>query len=130
MNIHDALKSIENNKAEYFKYKFPDLRFDQSRPLKSEEDFLKLVERKTINPFLKWEKTQEYKNLVILYLETKVADDLLDIYSVTSEKARQGEEKSVRLFLAITKEITNSAQIASKSFDVDDSDNDDDLLLD
>ena len=130
MNIHDALKSIENNKAEYFKYKFPDLRFDQSRPLKSEEDFLRLVERKTINPFLKWEKTSEYKNLVILYLETKVADDLLNIYNVTSEKAQQGEEKSVRLFLAISKEITNSAQIASKSFDVDDSDDDDDLLLD
>ena len=130
MNIHDALKSIENNKAEYFKYKFPDLRFDQSRPLKSEEDFLRLVERKTINPFLKWEKTSEYKNLVILYLETKVADDLLNIYNVTSEKAQQGEEKSVRLFLAISKEITNSAQTASKSFDVDDSDDDDDLLLD
>jgi len=52
MSVYEALKTIDPKRALYFQYKFPELRYDQSKPLKTEEDFLRLVERKTINPFL------------------------------------------------------------------------------
>ncbi|MGE6259210.1 hypothetical protein ACQKCU_15110 [Heyndrickxia sporothermodurans] len=134
MNIHEALKNTRPKFAEYFKYKFPDLRFDQTKPLKNEEDFLKLVDRKSMNPFYRWEKTQEYKNLLTLYLDTKIADDLEKIYSVVSSKAIDGDEKAVRLFLTLQKDIQSSAKLAAETFEkvIDDEDEqeDDDLVLD
>lgn len=117
MNIYEALKKIDWKKAEYFKYKFPELRYDQSRPLKSEEDFLRLVGRKTMNAFTNWEKTNEYKNLVQLYLNTKVADDFQKVYEVVSSKAIEGDEKAVRLFLILQKEIQQNAKLAAKTFE-------------
>lgn len=129
MNIHEALKSIDSKKAEYFKYLYPDLRYDQSKPIKNENDFLRLVERRTINSFLKWQKSQEYKNLLMLYLDTKVADDFEEIYKIVVDKAKQGDDKSVRLFVQLQKDIQQNAKLAAKTFGVieDDVENDEDL---
>lgn len=132
MNIHEALKSINWQKAEYFKYKFPELRYDQSKPLKSEEDFLRLVDRKSMNPFTKWEKTNEYKNLIQLYLNTKIADDMEKVYEVVSSKAIKGDDKAVRLFISLQKEIQSNAKLAAKTFksNEDEVEEEDDLILD
>lgn len=132
MNIHEALKSIDWQKAEYFKYKFPELRYDQSKPLKSEEDFLRLVNRKSMNPFTKWEKSNEYKNLVQLYLDTKIADDMQEVYQIVSEKAKSGDDKAVRLFLTLQREIQDNAKLAAKTFQSNDEEieEEDDLILD
>lgn len=133
MNIHEALKQIDSQFAEYFRYKFPDVRYFQDRPIKSEKEFLKTVNRKSMNPFLKWEKTDEYKALLMLYLNTKVADDFEDIYNIVSEKAKSGDEKAIKIFLQLQKEIRNNAKIASKLFEQvedDEEENDDDLDLD
>lgn len=133
MNIHEALKNTEWRFAEYFKYKFPDLRYDQSKPLKSEEDFLRAVDRKSMNPFHKWERSQEYKNLLTLYLDTKIANDMQKVYEVVSSKAIEGDEKAVRLFLTLQKDIQSNAKLAAKTFEkVEDEEvqEDDDLVLD
>jgi len=131
MNIYEALKNTEWRFAEYFKYKFPDLRYDQSRPLKTEQDFLKLVARKSMNPFLNWEKTQEYKNLLMLYLDTKIADDFQEVYSIVSNKAKQGDEKSIKLFLQLQKEVSSMAKLSAKTFEsIEDETEDDELELD
>lgn len=68
VTLHEALKQISWDKAEYFKWKYPDARFDQRLPIKTEEEFLRVVSKKTINTYLRWEKTQEYKALVALYV--------------------------------------------------------------
>lgn len=114
MNITEALSKIAPDKAEYFKYKFPDTRYDQSRPQRTEEEFLKLVERKTIHAYKRWEKTDEYKALVALYLQSKTANDLHEIYQVVSDKAKTGDEKSVKLFLQLSKEVTEHSKQALK----------------
>lgn len=124
-NLEDALKSINWMKAAYFRYKFPELRYDQSRPLKSEEEFLRFVNRKSVNSFVHWEKSQEYKNLIQLYLDTKIADDLQEIYEIVTENAKKGDDKSVRLFLSMQKDIQSNAKLASKTFKVKDEENDD-----
>ncbi|MFY0802152.1 hypothetical protein [Peribacillus frigoritolerans] len=133
MSIFEALKTIDPKKAEYFKFKFPDLRYDQSKPLKTEDDFLRLVERKTINPFLKWEKSPEYKNLIQLYLDTKIADDYKEIYKVVAENAKKGDEKAIRLFLTLQVDIQKNSKVAAKSFEDEDEAEvveDDGLVLD
>ncbi|SDC80780.1 hypothetical protein SAMN05421663_104168 [Terribacillus halophilus] len=123
MTIYDALKTINWQKAEYFKFKFPDLRFDQSKPLKSEDDFMKTVNRKSMNAFTKWEKTSEYKYLIQLYLDTKIADDYEEIYKIVAEKAKGGEEKSIRLFLTLQKDIQQNSKMAAKSLEQSEDDN-------
>lgn len=131
MNIHDALKQINWMKAEYFKYKFPELRYDQSRPLKTEQDFLNLVNRKSMNPFTKWEKSQEYKYLMQLYLDTKISDDYQTIYNIVAEKAREGDEKSIKLFLTLQKDIQQNSKMAAKMIKKsDDEEENDDSGLD
>jgi hypothetical protein len=113
MNIYDALKQTESKKAEYFKWKH-DLRFNRTLPKKSEEEFLKQVERKTMNGFIKWEKTQEYKALLLLMLGTQTANDLNEVYQAVLEKAKQGED--VNNFIKLHKEINESAKLATEIF--------------
>lgn len=134
MNIYEALKSVDEKKAEYFKYLHPELRFDHSKPLKSEEDFLRLVDRKSMAAFHRWEKSHEYKHLIILYLDYKVNQDYEKIYNIVSETALKGDEKSIRLFITLQKDIQQNAKLASKTFtvveDEEETEDDDGLVLD
>lgn len=130
MDIYDALKQTDYRFREYFKYLHPDLRFDQTKPLKTEEEFLRSVNRKSMAPFHRWEKSAEYKNLLILYLDYKVNDDFEQIYNIVTEKAKQGDEKAIKLFLTLQKDIQNMAQSIKKSFFVEKENEEDDLDLD
>jgi hypothetical protein len=111
MNIYEALKKLPLRKREYFKWKF-NLRYDQRLPKKSPEEFLKYLELKTFNSLLEWEKTEEYRNLLAIYLNTRFDHDLEEIYSSLSDKAKQGDEKSIRLLLQLGKEIKQYAKEA------------------
>jgi len=131
MNISQALKQISWDRAEYFKYKFPESKFDKTLPQKTEEEFLSTVGKKTMNPYYRWEKTSEYKALVSILLQSRVADDLQDIYNAVSDNARTGDEKAVKLFLQLTKEIDNLAKSAQAVVDNEkgNKEEDDDLIL-
>ncbi|MFE4525639.1 hypothetical protein ACFRCQ_26620 [Cytobacillus firmus] len=131
MNIYEALKQTEGKKRAYFEWKH-DIRFVQDSPKKSEDDFLKTVGLKTLNGFIRWEKSQEYKNLVLLLLDSKVANDYDVIYKNIVDKAKDGDEKFIRLFLSIQKDIQQNAKLAAKTFNVveEESDEDNDLVLD
>lgn len=131
MNIHDALRSIAWDRREYFQYKFPDVRFDLSKPLKTEAEFLKVVAKKTMNPYTRWEKSEEYKSLVALMLQGKTADDLQQIYEVVTNNAKKGDDKAVKLFLQLTKEIDSYTKLALKNMSApEDDEEEDDLILD
>lgn len=128
MNIYEALKQTDFRFAEYFRYLHPDLRFDQSKPVKSEQEFLKTVSRKSMSPFYRWEKSNEYKNLLMLYLEYKVNDDYEQIYNIVSDKAKQGDEKAIKIFLTLQKDIQSMANFIKKTFnDIEDVEEEDDL---
>lgn len=130
MDIYDALKQTDYRFREYFKYLHPDLRFDQTKPLKTEEEFLRSVNRKSMAPFHRWEKSAEYKNLLILYLDYKVNDDYEQIYNIVTEKAKQGDEKAIKLFLTLQKDIQSMAKSIKKSFVVEKQSEEDDHELD
>lgn len=115
MNITEALASVPFDKAEYFKWKFPDARFDKSQAQRTQEEFLEFVNKKTMNTYFRWEKTDEYKALVAFYLQSKTANDLQEIYEVVTINAKTGDEKAVKLFLQLNKEIADHAKMALKS---------------
>lgn len=115
MNIYEALKQVPYLNSEYFKWKH-NIRFDRTLPQKSEEEFLKYINRKTLNGYIKWERTNEYKQLLTIYLDSLIANDLDEIYKVVREKALTGDPQSVKLFLQIQKDISSAAKTSGKAF--------------
>ncbi|MGE7219639.1 hypothetical protein ACQKJC_24695 [Priestia koreensis] len=127
MNIYEALKPIDWKKAEYFKWKH-DIRFKQNAPKKSEEDFLNYVNRKSLNGFIKWEKTDEYKALLLLYLSDRTTSDLHEVYEKALEKAKEGE--GINDFMKLMKEIKLAATQISPLMKQDEPEEDDELFVD
>ncbi|MGE7217153.1 hypothetical protein ACQKJC_11685 [Priestia koreensis] len=128
MNIYEALEQLPNEKKMYFTWKH-DLRFKRNEPRKTKENFLKEVNRKTLDGFVKWERTTEYKNLLTLLLESKIANDLEEIYSIVSKKAREGDEKSITLFFKLQKEIQLNAKLITQSMESSEVEEDDELEI-
>ncbi|UOR12186.1 hypothetical protein [Halobacillus amylolyticus] len=128
MNIYEALESVQFEKREYFKWKH-DIRYQQERGQKSEERFLAYVQRRTLNSFYQWEKTPEYKHLLMLLLEWRSTQDFEQIYEVVSKKAKDGDDKAVKLFLSLQKEINTNAKAVKALFEnVDDEKEEEDDL--
>lgn len=116
MNIYNALKNVGDwRKREYFKWKH-DIRYDQRLEKKTDEEFVKFIGRKTLNPYIAWERSAEYKGLLAIYLDSRMANDLEKIYSVVSAKAKEGDANCVKLFLSLHKEIQQHAKVANRTF--------------
>lgn len=128
MTFREAYRKCTKENREYFKYKYPEVRFDKSKPPKTEEELLKATNRKTMNGFLEWEKTQEYQTLVALYLQTKVMNDIEKIYDVVREKALDGDDKAITTFLKLNKEINLIIKVSAELTSVED-DEDDGLIM-
>ncbi|GIQ66817.1 hypothetical protein PACILC2_53850 [Paenibacillus cisolokensis] len=128
MNIYEALRQVPHKKRLYFCWKHG-INWDQTKPSKTEEEFLKSIGNQTLNGFLKWEKTEDYRRLTAIYLDMRFDNDLEEIYESLSKKAREGDEKSIKLLLQLGKDIKEYAKDAAKEFEAADDDEDDDLQL-
>ena len=128
MTLKEALSKLSFENREYFKYKFPDVRYDKRKAPKTEEELLKATYRKTMNGFYDWEKSPEYANLVALYLQSKMINDIHKIYEVVREKALTGEEKQIKLLLTLNKEI-NSMVKAGRDLIEEEIQDDDGLMI-
>ncbi|WP_051870815.1 hypothetical protein [Geobacillus vulcani] len=106
MNIHKALSKLEWRKRAYFMRKFQ-IRSPKNEHIlnMTDEEFLKWANRKSMIVFRNWEQTDEYFELYILYMKGKMQRDLETIYDVVCEKAKQGDEKAVKLFLQLHSEV-------------------------
>ncbi|MEK4165598.1 hypothetical protein NST18_03610 [Anoxybacillus sp. FSL W8-0104] len=107
MNIHQALSKLDWRKRAYFMRKFQ-IRSPKNEHIlsMSDEEFLKWADRKSMIVFQNWEQTDEYFEIYMLYMKGKMQRDLETVYDVVSEKAKQGDEKAVKLFLQLHKDMT------------------------
>lgn len=77
-----------------------------------------------------WEKSDEYARLVNIMLKERMSGDFLEIYNSVSEKAKQGDEKAIKTFLMLQKEIKNNLKFYEKNLTTNNEiDEDDDLIL-
>ena len=106
MDIYEGLKQVSWKKRIYFIWRH-DLQYDQSAEKHTEESLIKVLRVKTLNEYTKWERTPEYLGLLNLFLETKFANDLEQIYITTQQKAIEGDEKAIKLLLDIQKQISS-----------------------
>lgn len=116
LDFVDVYKNLDIEKKFYLRYKFPHIRYQQQREPLTEQGFLRLVQRKTLNAFIEWEKTAEYKAIVTLILQAQIGNDLYEIFQVVRDKALTGDDKAVKLYLQLQKEISNYAKQAQVIF--------------
>lgn len=127
-NIYEALKTVPQKKKLYFLWKH-NLSFDQTKAPKSEDEFLQTTGHSSLNTFIRWERSEEYRNLLAILLNTRFDADLEQIYDSLAVKAKEGDDKSIKLLLAIGKDIKNYAKDAAKQFSKDEEAEDDDLEM-
>ncbi|SFA52381.1 hypothetical protein SAMN05216169_103225 [Anoxybacillus pushchinoensis] len=104
--IHKALEKIDWRKRAYFMRKFQIRTAKNAHILNmTDEEFLQWADRRSFTVFHNWEQTDEYFELYMLYMKGKMQRDLETVYDIVSEKAKQGDEKAVRMFLQIHKDM-------------------------
>lgn len=113
MTIHDFIKTLPYKKAQYVRYYF-NLWFDNEKQI-TEEEFLKTVQLATMNTFNRYRKSEQWKHIVILVLESKTYNDLLAMYNAVSVKARQGDSKSIDTLLKLQRQIDLYKESSLKS---------------
>ena len=121
MTLEEALKKVQYKKRAYFRFKFGLRYFESNKTIDTEEEFLKHIKRKSIQPFIRWENSEQYIKLVAIYLQGRTANDLLEIYNSITEKAKKGDSKAVDSFLKLQNQIKQIAK-GSISNDVDEGD--------
>lgn len=104
MDIYEALKTLSPKKRTYAIWRF-DLEYDKTKEKNSVERMCEILGTKTLSEYIKWENSIEFMELMNLYLQTKFANDLEEVYSVTVDKAKEGDVQSVKLMLQLMKEI-------------------------
>ncbi|KYD26209.1 hypothetical protein [Geobacillus sp. B4113_201601] len=114
--IHKALEKVDWRKRAYFMRKFQ-IRTPKNAHIlaMTDEEFLKWADRRTFTTFHNWEQTDEYFELYLIYMRGKMQRDLEAIYDVVSEKAKQGDEKAVKLFLQLHKDMTQLQKEMNRS---------------
>ncbi|WP_339280950.1 hypothetical protein [Lysinibacillus sp. FSL P2-0066] len=112
MNIYEALNTVSWKKKEYFLWKH-NLSVLREVPL-TEEEICNKIKSKSLSYMKKWEKTEEYHNLVNIMIESQAGKDLEDIYAVVKEKALTGDEKSIKLLLGLQKQVQAYNKQANK----------------
>jgi hypothetical protein len=98
----------------------------------TDEEFLQWADRRSFTVFHNWEQTDEYFELYMIYMRNKMQRDLETVYDVVSDRAKQGDEKAVKLFLQLHKDM-NQLQKAmnrtNKTKQEEVQEDDDDLVL-
>lgn len=133
MTIEEMLKQLPYKKGLYIKYKF-NLWFGREQPL-AEKDFLRMVDLKSLNTFIRWERTAEFKHVTSIVLGAKQAEDLILIYNLCKKKvenSKSPEPKDIDMLLKLNKEINlhkKEAESYFKSNSTDQQEEHDDLEL-
>lgn len=101
MELKEALKQLPYKKQFYFRWKN---NYNMRNP-KTEEEALKQLAVKDLYVFEQWESSSEYQLLMNMLIQSRIGQDLQVIYESTSEKAKQGDEKAIKVLFEIQKQI-------------------------
>lgn len=114
MTLDQQLARTPLKYKRYFRWKFKLAvrgREYNDRPL---EEIMKIDSVKSKQTYLAWEKTDDYKHLVDLYILSHAANDLLEIYNVVLDKAKKGDSKAVDTVIKLQKSIAQNIKESSQ----------------
>jgi len=135
--LNQALKQYWKNTTNYPKYVYFMWRNGLSNSNRNFADFTEqdIIEKyckgsmKKYGNLKQWENTEEYAELMNLLLLEKSNKDFVEIYNVVSEKAKQGDDKAVKTFLALQSELKKSVKNKKLNKQETEEQEDDDLVL-
>lgn len=118
--LRKKLTKIPLKKRLYFEYLYPDLRFVSDNEPLTKERLMKRCNVKTLDTFKAWERTEQFQQLKAMYYQQKANVDFYTMYEEVSKKAKEGDEKAVKLFLTLTKELKSMAKAKTSNVVEDD----------
>jgi len=108
---------LSNNKTDYSKWSKEDI---INKFFNGSEEAFKRMEL--------WERTDEYARLMYLLTKERMNSDFFDIYDSIVDKAKAGDERSIKTFLMLQKEVkSNLKELNRKPQEIEE---DDGLILD
>lgn len=75
-----------------------------------------------------WTKTDEYEKLVYLMLSGNSINDLVEIFNIVRENAKKGDDKAIKTYLILQKEIKKNIKPV-KDKDTVEPEDEDELIL-
>lgn len=131
MTLEEQLARTKLKYKRYFRWKFKLSvrgREYNDRPL---EEIMKIDGVKSKQTYYHWEKTDEYRHLVNLYILSHAANDLLEIYNAVLDKAKKGDSKAVDTVIKLQKSIAQNIKENSQNANntVIEDDEEDDLII-
>ena len=78
---------------------------------------------------LLWEKSEEYAELMYYMLKEKKHNDFIEIYNIVCDNAKTGDERAIKTFLSLQKELERNLKSLSKNKTVEETENEDDDLV-
>lgn len=119
--FNDALSGLSAGKRLWFYYKFPESRTVVSAKVDvdiiTEEYVKEQANVKTTDSFKRWEQSQEYSNLVYLFIQTRQSHDIVEIYQNVRENAIAGDTQAINTYLKLTKEINELVRETGKQLE-------------
>ena len=76
-----------------------------------------------------WEKSPEYERLINIMLAEHSANDLLEIYNIVRENAKKGDDKAIKTYLILNKEIKNNIKVEKVKQEPEQEQEEDGLIL-
>ena len=128
--LDDQLAKTPHKYKRYFRWKFKLPAFGRKYIDRTLEELMEIDGVKNKEVYQTWEQSDEYKHLVDLYIHCNSANDLLEIYNATLEKAKKGDARSVDTMIKLQKSIAqNIKQNTNNSIIEEDEEEEDDLII-
>ena len=125
--IDQALSKVHLKFSTYFRWKFGLIARGKKQKERTLEDIMRQFDVKAQSTFDVWEKSEQYKHLIEVYINGQSANDLVEVYQVVVAKAKDGDTKAIDTMLKLQKQIANNLKQSKKS--ADPVDEEDDLEL-
>lgn len=116
ITLEQAVKKLPPDLQAYLKFKFPNDIANKGIVYASEEEFLKARGKKTMLRYKQFEQTPHYQAIVTMIYLNRAMRDLQEIYDKVVEQAKNGDEKAIKLFLLLQKEMKQSIKGVDKLF--------------
>lgn len=109
-----------------WKYKLPVRgRVYVDRPL---EEIMRIDGVKNKETYYSWEKTEQYKHLIDLLIQSHAANDLIDMYNAMLDKAKKGDARAVDTVIKLQKSIAQNIKQNTNNSIIEE-DEEDDLII-
>lgn len=128
ITIYDVLRSLSDKRRIYVKHRFGLHRPADRNISKNEQELIEKLKVKSLDCYKEWEKSEEFKHITALVLQTRQAADLENIYNKVKERVSKDphQPKDVELMLKLQKEISEHYKQAQQYFNEYDEEDEDD----